>query len=89
MRYRYMIVSALLLWATPLQAQAQTPEDEARALERSLVQVEMDTARASGSWRTVVAPPGEHRPLHEVGFEMIRDLLHSFIFYVRVGFVNS
>ena len=32
MRYRYMIVSALLLWATPLQAQAQTPEDEARAL---------------------------------------------------------
>jgi hypothetical protein len=32
MRYRYMIVSALLLWATPLQAQAPTPLEEARAL---------------------------------------------------------
>ena len=29
---RYMIFSALLLWATPLQAQAQTPLEEARAL---------------------------------------------------------
>ncbi len=50
-------------------------EDEARALERSLVQVEMDTARTSGSWRTVVAPPGEHRPLYAVGLEMIQELL--------------
>ena len=36
-------------------------QDEARELERSLAQVAMAQARASGSWRTVVAPPGEHQ----------------------------
>ena len=34
-------------------------------------QVAIEQARASGSWRTVVAPPGEHRPLQAVGDEMI------------------
>jgi UDPglucose--hexose-1-phosphate uridylyltransferase len=50
-------------------------EDEARALDRNLAQMDIATARASGSWRTVLAPPGEHRPLHAVGTELIRDLL--------------
>ena len=50
-------------------------EDEARELERSLAQVALAQARASGSWRTVVAPPGEHRPLHAVGLETNREML--------------
>jgi len=50
-------------------------EDEARALDRSLAQLPISQARASGSWRTVVAPPGEHRPMHLVGTELIERLL--------------
>jgi UDPglucose--hexose-1-phosphate uridylyltransferase len=37
--------------------------------------VSLGDARASGSWRTVVAPPGEHRALHAVGSETIVALL--------------
>ena len=48
---------------------------EARERETSVVQVSLQDARASGSWRTIVAPPGEHRPLHAVGNEVIRSLL--------------
>jgi UDPglucose--hexose-1-phosphate uridylyltransferase len=50
-------------------------EEEARELDRSLVQVAMAQARASGSWRTVVAPPHEHRPLFSVGTALIAELL--------------
>ncbi len=50
-------------------------ETEARELERSLAQVAISHARASGSWRTVVAPPREHRPLHAAGRETIDGLL--------------
>ena len=50
---------------------------EAREIERSLAQVALAQARASGSWRTVVAPPREHRPLHAVGLGMIRELLEQ------------
>jgi UDPglucose--hexose-1-phosphate uridylyltransferase len=50
-------------------------DDEARALETSVAQVSLGNARASGSWRTIVAPPGEHRPLHSVGSETIVALL--------------
>jgi lipoate-protein ligase B len=50
-------------------------ESEARELDRSVVQVAMAQARASGSWRTVVAPPREHRPLSAVGTEIIQGLL--------------
>ena len=50
-------------------------EHDARDLERGVVQVALDAARASGSWRTVVAPPGEHRPLHAVGSDMIEALV--------------
>jgi len=49
--------------------------EQARELEASVAQVALGDARASGSWRTVVAPPGEHRPLHAVGVEMIAALL--------------
>jgi UDPglucose--hexose-1-phosphate uridylyltransferase len=50
-------------------------EDEARDLDQGLAQVEIAQARAAGSWRTVVAPPGEHRPLHAVGDRMIQSLV--------------
>jgi UDPglucose--hexose-1-phosphate uridylyltransferase len=50
-------------------------EEEARVLDHSLVQVALAQARASGSWRTIVAPPREHRPLHAVGTELIGQLL--------------
>ena len=50
-------------------------EAEARQLDRSLAQVAIEQARASGSWRTVVAPPGEHRPLQAVGDELIGAML--------------
>ena len=48
-------------------------DDDARALDRNLAQVALAQARASGSWRTVVAPPEEHRPLHAVGNEIGAD----------------
>jgi UDPglucose--hexose-1-phosphate uridylyltransferase len=50
-------------------------DEEARAIDRDLAQVAMTQARASGSWRTVVAPPGEHRPLHAVGNPTIEALV--------------
>jgi len=50
-------------------------EEEARAREGTVAQVTLTDARAAGSWRTVVAPPGEHRPLHAVGSEIIEGLL--------------
>jgi UDPglucose--hexose-1-phosphate uridylyltransferase len=50
-------------------------EADARGLERGVAQVALDTARASGSWRTVVAPPHEHRPLHTVGGAMVLALV--------------
>lgn len=50
-------------------------EEEARARDASVAQVTIADARAAGSWRTVVAPPGEHRPLHSVGAGTIEGLL--------------
>ena len=52
-------------------------EAEARELERSVAQVALAQARASGAWRAIVAPPGEHRPLHSVGIELISALLRE------------
>ena len=49
-------------------------EEEARA-RASVAQVTISDARAAGSWRTVVAPPEEHRPLHAVGNATIEALL--------------
>jgi UDPglucose--hexose-1-phosphate uridylyltransferase len=50
-------------------------DDDARELDSGLGQVALAQARATGSWRTVVAPPGEHRALHAVGNEMIEALV--------------
>ena len=50
-------------------------DHDARELDRNLAQVALAQARASGSWRTIVAPPGEHRPLHAVGNEIIVGLV--------------
>jgi UDPglucose--hexose-1-phosphate uridylyltransferase len=50
-------------------------DEQARELDGNVVQVSLNDARASGSWRTIVAPPGEHRPLHSVGSETILALL--------------
>jgi UDPglucose--hexose-1-phosphate uridylyltransferase len=50
-------------------------EEEARLLRRGVAQVAMTEARAAGAWKTVVAPPGEHRPLHAVGSEIIEELV--------------
>jgi UDPglucose--hexose-1-phosphate uridylyltransferase len=54
-------------------------------MERSLAQVAMSQARSAGSWRTIVAPPGEHRPLQAVGSEMLRTMLTV----VRKAFVDA
>jgi UDPglucose--hexose-1-phosphate uridylyltransferase len=51
--------------------------DEARELEGSLAQVALSQARASGSWRTIVAAPGEHRALHAAGSETIEGLVRG------------
>jgi UDPglucose--hexose-1-phosphate uridylyltransferase len=60
-------------------------QDEARAIDRNLAQVALAQARASGSWRTVVAPPGEHRPLQMVGTELLCEMLER----VRAAFVDA
>jgi diadenosine tetraphosphate (Ap4A) HIT family hydrolase len=49
-------------------------EAERDELDRSFAQVTVAGARAAGSWRTIAAPPGEHRPLAQVG-EMTEQLL--------------
>jgi UDPglucose--hexose-1-phosphate uridylyltransferase len=50
-------------------------DDEARELDRGIAQVPLAEARATGSWRTIVAPPQEHRALHTVGNAMIESLV--------------
>jgi UDPglucose--hexose-1-phosphate uridylyltransferase len=50
-------------------------DDDARELDRGIAQVALAEARATGSWRTIVAPPAEHRPLHAVGNAMIEALV--------------
>ena len=52
-------------------------EEDARELDKSVAQVAMGQARAAGSWRTIVAPPGEHRPLHAVGSATIEALIRA------------
>jgi UDPglucose--hexose-1-phosphate uridylyltransferase len=52
-------------------------EEEARQLDPGIAQIALGDARMTGSWQTVVAPPGEHRPLHAVGTVLIGELLHE------------
>ena len=42
-------------------------EQERTELDRSFAQVTVASARAAGSWRTIAAPPGEHRSLAQAG----------------------
>jgi UDPglucose--hexose-1-phosphate uridylyltransferase len=59
--------------------------DEAREAQRNLAQVAMASARSSGSWRTIVAPPAEHRPLQLVGTEILRSMLEV----ARQAFIDA
>ena len=52
-------------------------DEESREIDGAMAQVALSQARASGSWRTIVAPPGEHRPLHAVGNEIIEGLIDA------------
>jgi galactose-1-phosphate uridylyltransferase len=52
-------------------------DEEARRLEPGIAQIALADARMTGSWQTVVAPPGEHRPLHAVGTSLIAELLRG------------
>jgi UDPglucose--hexose-1-phosphate uridylyltransferase len=52
-------------------------QTEARHSDRAVAQVSLGEARASGSWRTIVASPGEHRPLHAAGRETIEALVEA------------
>ena len=52
-------------------------EDEARELDQRFAQVALSSAGAAGSWRTVVAPPREHRPLHQVGAAVVEAMVTS------------
>ena len=60
-------------------------QNEAREMDRNLAQVAMAQARASGSWRTIVAPPGEHRPIQAVGSEILCAMLTA----VRKAFIDA
>ena len=42
-------------------------EEERGELDMGIAQLTVSDARAAGSWRTIAAPPGEHRPLAQVG----------------------
>jgi UDPglucose--hexose-1-phosphate uridylyltransferase len=52
-------------------------EDEARELDRNLAQVAIAQARASGSWQTIIAGPGEHRPFQAVSAPIAEALLEA------------
>jgi galactose-1-phosphate uridylyltransferase len=52
-------------------------DEQARALDTRIAQVALTQARAAGSWRTVVAPPREHRPLHAVGAATIEAMIEA------------
>jgi UDPglucose--hexose-1-phosphate uridylyltransferase len=50
-------------------------EVAARELEARFAQVSMSSAGAAGSWRAIVAPPSEHRPLHHVGSAIVEAMV--------------
>ncbi|MBI2763078.1 MAG: hypothetical protein HYX54_04915 [Chloroflexi bacterium] len=50
-------------------------EDAARELDQQVAQVALERAGAAGYWRTVVAPPGEHRALHQVGSAVVEAMI--------------
>ena len=50
-------------------------EAAARELDQSVAQVAIASAGAAGSWRAVVAPPQEHRALHQVGAAVVEAMV--------------
>jgi UDPglucose--hexose-1-phosphate uridylyltransferase len=50
-------------------------EADVRERADTLATRTLGEARAAGSWSTVLAPPGEHRPIHEAPPATVRDLL--------------
>jgi UDPglucose--hexose-1-phosphate uridylyltransferase len=50
-------------------------EEDGHELDHRFAQVAMSSARAAGSWRTIVAPPDEHRPLHLVGSAVVEAMI--------------
>ena len=60
-------------------------DEQARELVDSVAQVSLSDARASGSWRTIVAPPGEHRALHAAG----RDTIEALLTCARAALVDA
>ncbi len=50
-------------------------DDERRERLDEVAHLTLGDAPAAGSWSTVLAPPGEHRPLHDVATPIVRDLL--------------
>jgi galactose-1-phosphate uridylyltransferase len=50
-------------------------DEESRENDNNVAQVSLLDARASGSWRTIVAPPREHRALHAAGSDTIVAML--------------
>jgi UDPglucose--hexose-1-phosphate uridylyltransferase len=49
--------------------------EEAQEIDRRQAMVALPEARAAGSWRTIVAPPGEHRPLQMIGTALLIEML--------------
>jgi UDPglucose--hexose-1-phosphate uridylyltransferase len=49
-------------------------EDERGELDRGIAQISVADAKAAGSWRTIAAPPREHRSLAQVG-EVAEEML--------------
>jgi UDPglucose--hexose-1-phosphate uridylyltransferase len=49
-------------------------EDERDQLDKGIAQITVSDAKAAGSWRTIAAPPNEHRPLAQVG-EVAEEML--------------
>ena len=52
-------------------------EQERDELDRGIAQISVADAKAAGSWRTIAAPPGEHRGLAQVGDVAERMLTHA------------
>lgn len=49
-------------------------EGERDELERGIAQISVSDAKAAGSWRTIAAPPHEHRSLAQAG-EVVEEML--------------
>jgi UDPglucose--hexose-1-phosphate uridylyltransferase len=49
-------------------------EEERAELDRGIAQISVADAKAAGSWRTIAAPPREHRALAQVG-EVVEEML--------------